>query len=418
MLRQTIFASAICLTLAGSAATARAVEPTSWTCGLVEENTIHIDGLTSDWEGVSPNVLRVEAAAGTAARTLGVKLRCNYDKQDVYLLIDVEDDVVLRSSAAPASEDHIELLFGVPAKKGGDLTVERLLIYPGASQQKQKRVVRWQAKKPPKVVEGEGPAGRKKKAGGATFEIYDAMQSRGYAVELRMPKKLLPGYHEGAPLRLSVRVVDSDMPSGQLAASAELSPSEPPEALAVLELEEGQSSLGDLLGELKLPASEVFFDKTTDIGDGMGRVVMAGKYLAFCGKNYAYQEMAPARTDIKSVQLVDLGDKRHAVALRTVERGSGGSRELLRVYALSSGRFQTLFAAEVTKEQGGRRLSTQVSFERRGAATAITLLPQPAVGFSEATYNETPAEDVIPILLPWQDKRTRYVYRDGRYAKE
>src|SRR5262249_61838400 len=104
------------------------------------------------------------------------------------------------------------------------------------------RVVRWQApklKSPPKVVDGEGPAGRKKGAKPpAAFEVFDALQPRGYAVELRMPKKLLPGYKEGAPLRLSVRVVDSDAPNGQLAASAELSPADPPEALAVLEFEE------------------------------------------------------------------------------------------------------------------------------------------------------------------------------------
>jgi hypothetical protein len=40
------------------------------------------------------------------------------------------------------------------------------------------------------------------------------------------------------------------------------------------------------------------------------------------------------------------------------------------------------------------------------------------VGFTAASYNEMPAEDVIPILLPWQDKRTRYSYKGQKFTKE
>jgi hypothetical protein len=422
-LRQAISAGLFLVSLGalglGGLKTAWADEPTSWSCGLVEENTIHIDGLTSDWDGVSPTILKVDPVPGSPPRTLGVKLRCNYDEKSVYLLIDVDDDIVLRSAAAASGEDHIELHFGVPDKKGGNVHVDKLFIYPGSYQLKQKRVVRWQAKHPPKVIEGEGPAGRKKGAKvPLAFEVYDALQPRGYAVELRMPKKLIPGYQDGAPLRLNLRVVDSDAPNAQLTASAELSPSEPADALAVLEFEQGQTSLDDMLSELKLSSGDVFFDKTADIGDGPGRVLMAGKFLAFTGKNYAYQEMAPQRADIKSVQLINLDAKHQAMALRLSERGGGGGREVLRVFVLSGGRFQSIFAAEVSKEQGARRLSTQVSFEQRGSGTEIVLLPQPAVGFSAATYNELPAEDVIPILLPWTDKRTRYVYKGGSYSKQ
>lgn len=426
MLKQTIFAAGLCLALFGLTATARAAagtpDSTSWSCGLVEDNTIHVDGLVSDWDGVSPTTLKVDAVAGAAARTLGVKLRCNYDDKNVYLLVEVDDDVVLRSASAPASEDHVELHFGVADKKGDGMHVERLSIYPSSYQQKQKRVVRWQAKKGPKVIEGEGPAGRKKGSKGAAFEVFDALEPRGYAVELRMPKKLIPGYIEGVPLRLNVRVVDSDAPGGQLAASAELSPSEPPESLATLEFEGGQMSLDELQKELKLTSADVYFDKNADIGDGIGRVVMIGKFLAFMGKSYAYQEVAPQRADIKSVELIELTDKQQAVALRMAERGGGGAREVLRLFVLSGMRFFAIFAAEVAKEQGARRLSTQVSFDRRGhgakKGTDIVITPQPAVGFTAATYNELPAEDVIPIPLPWQDKRTRYVYKGDKYVKE
>ena len=37
---------------------ARAGDVTTIPCGLADEGTIHIDGLLSDWEGVSPIILR------------------------------------------------------------------------------------------------------------------------------------------------------------------------------------------------------------------------------------------------------------------------------------------------------------------------------------------------------------------------
>lgn len=416
-LRTRLLASLAAFVLSTADLDAARAEPTSWSCGLVEENTIHLDGLVSDWDGVTPNTLKIVQGPAGSSRTLGVKVSCNYDQKNIYLLVNVDDDVVLRSSSAPNSEDHIELLFGVPEKKGGALRVDKLLIFPGSSPQKQKRVVKW-AGKGPKVVEGEGPAGRKKGPSGGAFEIYDALQQRGYAVELRLPKKIIPGYKEGAPLRLSVKVIDSDAPSGTLAASADLSASDSPDELAVLEIEEGGASLDEMLGDLKQTSGDVFFDKNADIGDGPGRILMIGKFIAFSGKAYAYQEVATSRADIKSAQLIDLDPKHQAMALRIVERGGGGSREVLRVYTLTGGRFAPIFATELTKEQSGRRLSSQVSFDRRGGSTDITLTPQPAVGFTAANYNEMPAEDVIPILLPWQDKRTRYVYKAQKYTKE
>lgn len=106
------------------------------------------------------------------------------------------------------------------------------------------------------------------------------------------------------------------------------------------------------------------------------------------------------------------------MALRIAERGNGGLREVLRVFVLKGSRFESIFAAEVAKEQGSKRLSTQILFNRRGSTTDIQLTPQPPVGYSAANYADLPAEDVVPILLPWQDKRTKFVYKAGQYSKE
>ena len=404
--------------LALSPAMVQAAEPASMSCGLVEENTIHVDGLTSDWDGVGPVTLKVDPTAAGSPRTLSVRVRCNYDQKSLYWLIEVDDDVLLRSGSAPSGEDHIEFAFGVENKKKNDTRIDKLLIYPGAASQKQKRVVRWQASKPPKVIDGEGPAGRKKAVKGSAFEVWDALQPRGYAVELRMPKSIIPGYVEGTPLRMSLRVVDSDAANGQLAATAALGSLDNADQLAAIEMEQAGMSMGDILGDLKAKESDVFFDKSGDLGEGAGRILMVGRFLAFASKTFAYQEVAPSRADIREAQLIEIEPKRQAMALRIAERGNGGLREVLRVFVLKGSRFESIFAAEVAKEQGSKRLSTQILFNRRGSTTDIQLTPQPPVGYSAANYADLPAEDVVPILLPWQDKRTKFVYKAGQYSKE
>ncbi len=395
---------------------AGAADLTTIPCGLVDEGTIHIDGLLSDWEGVSPIILKVNPAPGMSGRTLAVRVSCNYGPKHLYLLVDVDDDIIIRSKDAGPTEDHLELAFGVDNKAGEHVRIDKLMIWPGANPQKQPRVVRWEAKSPPKVIAGEGPAGRDKALKGPpVFEVYDALQTRGYALEMRLPKKVIPGFVEGQPLKLALKVVDGDGPGS--VGYAETSPVDRAAGMSEVEFEEGQSSYGDLLKDLKVRAEDVFFEKTADLGDGLGRVVMVGKFLAFTGKSYAYLEMAPSRSDIKDVQLIPLQGDQQAVALRLAEHGSGGGREVLRVYRLAGGRFESLFAAEVAKEQGTKRLNVQVSYVKKGKTTEIELSPLPAVGFSEASYTELPAEDVIPILLPWQDKKTRYVWKSGKFVK-
>jgi hypothetical protein len=402
---------------------ARAYDITTIPCGLVEEGTIHIDGLLGDWEGVSPIILKVNPAPGMTTRTLGVRVSCNYDPRYVYLLVDVTDDIIIRSKDAAAGEDHLELGFGVDNKAGEVTRIDKLLIWPGSNPQKQARVVRWEAKSPPKVVQGEGPAGRAGPLKGPpAFEVYEALQPHGYAVELRMPKKVIPGYRDGATLKLAIKVVDGDGPGagpGKLS-YAETSPIDRAAGMSEVEFEEGQSGYGDLLKDLKVQSSDVYFEKNADIGEGLGKVLMAGRFLAFAGKSYAYLEMAQSRADIVDVQLIPLDGQTHAVALRIAEHGGGGHRQVLRVYRLAGGRFESLFATEVQKEQGSRRLSVQVNFSQKGPNKPgeIELIPQPPVGFSEANYGDVPAEDVIPILLPWQDKKTRYVFKAGKFTKQ
>jgi hypothetical protein len=407
--------SALCSTLVAPAAQA---ESTTIPCGLVEAGTIHIDGITSDWDGVTPIIPKVAPGLGAAPRTLGVKVYCNYDDKSVYLLVDVDDDQMVRTKAGGAEEDHVQLAFGIVSKAGELERIDRLRIWPGVPAQKIPRVLKWEAKKVPKVIQGEGPVGRLKPLKGPpAIEVYDAMQQRGYALELRMPKKIIPGYRDGAPLKFAVFVNDSDGSGKEKQSYAATSAVESGSDLSEIGFEEGHSAYNELLTDLKLSESDVYFNKNANVGEGPGKVVAAGKYLAFLGKGYCYQELATARKDVTDVQLVQLDANTFAVAARIIERSASGNREVLRLYKLDGTRFQPLFAAEVGKEQGKNKLSVKAEFVKKGKGTDIELSPEPAQGFSEATWRELPAQDIEPLLLPWQDKKTRYVFKGGKYEK-
>lgn len=406
--------------LLGAASPARAEGP-DIPCGPVERGSIHIDGLTSDWEGVPELALGVNPQGpGAVGAPLRAGLRCNYDDQALYLLVRVDDDVLVRTTAAGPQEDHLELGFAAPGKKKDELVMERLLLWPASSNPRVPRAARWESRKPLRLIEGEGPAGRMKPLSGPpSIEVYEAMQPRGYAVELRLPYALLPGYRPGLPLPLSVRVVDSDSRARpQVVATAETAPLSRPEELSRVQPAELQSGMESLLQHLKLTASDIWWERSGDLGNGPTRVLMLGRNLVTLGKEYGYQEVAATRGDVKEVQLLDLGEGRQAVLLRAAEHSSGGSRETLRVWAMRGGRFMQLLAMEVAKLVGTSALRTQVSvITKKGKPLELLLTPQPAQGFTEETYLEVPAEDVQPILLPWRDKKARFVYRAGAFSR-
>ena len=117
------------------------------------------------------------------------------------------------------------------------------------------------------------------------------------------------------------------------------------------------------------------------------------------------------------VQLVQIDAEHFAVAARIIERSASGNREVLRLYKLDGTRFTPIFAVEVGKEQGKNKLSVKVDYVKKGKGTDIELTPEPAQGFSEATWKELPAQDIEPLLLPWQDKKARYILKFGKYEK-
>jgi hypothetical protein len=129
-------------------------------------------------------------------------------------------------------------------------------------------------------------------------------------------------------------------------------------------------------------------------------------------------------SDLESVTTRDVtGDGKHEMVVKGVLRSTlpddlGGGEALLEVvfvYELKAGQFDRIFAAQVGRRVGQKRVNATLSF---GTGGNIELRPGKAVGYAQDTYpwlqKSDPDGEVEPLLLPWGGiDRVRLRY-DGR----
>ena len=116
-------------------------------------------------------------------------------------------------------------------------------------------------------------------------------------------------------------------------------------------------------------------------------------------------------SDLQSVTTRDVtGDGKHEIVVKGLLRSAmpedlGGGEALMEVvfvYKLKGGQFERIFAAQVGRRVGNKRVSANLSFAKAGK---IELRPGKAVGYAQDTYpwlqKTDPDGDVEPLLLPW-----------------
>jgi hypothetical protein len=341
-------------------------------CGPVEKGTIQLDGLTDDWIDV-PGV-----EAGGQSPDLSFTLKCNTEGGKLYLLVDVRDSYFVRTKQGHPGEDHFELT----------LAGKRITIFPGNAR--------------------EIPT----KVSLPSVKAFSAMQEKGWAVELMVPLAAV-GQRGATPIPYKLTVADSD-------SKATLKTDKTLDAAGALVFQEGDATLGAFLSDRGLKRSDIWLDKPLATGKKSGmRLVLAGKLMAAIGDGYVYSELpVQSRADIKEVKLVDLaGDGRQAVLVRYVERSNAGSREILAAFRPTESGFERKFAAEVAKAVPAGRIDDKVTLVKRGKATDVLIEPGKAT-ISQAAWNEYPAEDVVPIMLPWgSDKKARFQFSGDEYKR-
>jgi len=356
--------------------------------GGVDHTCVHadadvsVDGMLDDWTGVT------KVRAGGTAADASFDLYCVYDDTRLALAIDVRDDKVIRVKKGPATEDSVELVI---AAGGAPLT---LVIEPGAL-----------GAKPHRTLDG--------KAVPRWLAIEDTLQDKGFSIELVVPLARLPGYSSGTPsISAHVTFHDSDQATGKTTDDVGIEVS--------LGLAAKQDLLRDFLRAVKAKPADVRFDQQADVDRGRKgneRVVVAGAALGVLADQFSFITL-PAQTaaDVIEVKLIDLrGDGTKLIAATVRQRGNGGSRDVLNLFGVEAGQLSPLIAIETRKELGARVLASTWKLgtvkgkagvkKGKKATPALVVVAGPATGFDADNWAETPAPDVEPINLPWDEDR-------------
>lgn len=368
---------ALVLLCAGSGARASEL-----VCGLSDAGVITVDGLLGDWQDVAG--LTRSASDPKDASFL---VRCNHDEEALYLSVDVKDDHLIRTNR-PTADDR--LIFGFGTVK--------LEVYPSHANDKQALKVNWQR---PDSAKG--------------IKVADSLQPRGWSVELALPLSRVPGWKKGVTaFPFSLEWSDADLRIDGKAQTTLTTDD------SLIVLGEGLALYQQFLKEHKLKPALIQVDTLANMDGepGQERVVFGGNVIGILGEEYVYFTLpVQKKQDVLEVKILDLaGEGKSSALVRYIERGGGGSREVVSVWnLLPDGSIARTFAHELAKQLGTAKITGTYSLIARSVGKGKKKKPAPgydivvhsgtAIGFSAETWNELPAEDMQPILLPWESKK-------------
>ncbi len=339
-------------------------------CASLPTAEISVDGLLDDWKDVA--TIAHIGAEGDGA----VAVRCVWDGSALALALDIKDDRVIRVKGG--HEDHVTVSV---AAGGRPVTV---VVYPGTSMGKSKTT------KPARV------------------EAADSLQPKGFSVEVAIPAAAIPNLATAtAALRLEVDFEDSDAATG--------GDTTPLRIAQAIELADRKDLFDDFLATVKLGKHDIKLDVQAELDPdrkGKERLVAGGTVIGVLTDQFAYVTLpATSPADVKQIELLPLGPRNQQVISAIVRQtGNGGARELLMLWTVWSGQLQPLAQIEVKKEMDGKVLESTWKIVKGKKAPELWLEPKPAVGWTADTWNEEPAPDLDPILLPWDAKRGGVAY--------
>ena len=371
-------------------------------CDHVQEDEFSIDGLTDDW----PHIKGVVYGSGRDAK---VELKCAYDATNLYMLVNVADERLIRTKKANAKkEDRIQFSLGVGKSKPLKFT-----LLPGSLRAPRKAI--------------SVPSG---------IEIEDSLQDQGFSVELAIPLRKFKNWSATVPyLQGSVRYFDSDLPSDKKAQSVV-------GLKGRVHFSDAVETYRTFMRTTGLKNRDIRMDRLVDADPGLGpeRVILGGKVLGVVGTSFNYMTLPIADAkDLITCAVVDFdAGGRYAVITQLRQFGNGGSRDIVIVwYAQGDGSFKPALTFETRKEMGSNLMANTWSLEPRGKYREAEGVPgkgkrkrkyklKPGkdivvrvgevVGFDASNYREAPAPDAQGILLPWGEQQSAVHYFDGTSA--
>ncbi|HLL22656.1 MAG TPA: hypothetical protein VK427_11015, partial [Kofleriaceae bacterium] len=338
-------------------------------CASVIASELAIDGLLDEWQDSAPLTSSGVESDGA------VTVRCAWDGSVLALALDVKDDRVIRVKGG--HEDKVTLAV---AASGKPVTI---VAWPGTN------------------------LGKSKITKPARVQAADSLQRKGFSVEVAIPASAIPGLSAAtAALELSLVFDDSDAAAG--------GDTTPIRIAQRIELGDRKDLFDDFLGAVRLAKADIEVDIEVELDldrKGKERLVAGGTAIGVITDQFAYVTLpAASAADVKRVDLLPLGPRGQQVIAAVVRQtGNGGSRELLMLWTVWSGQLSPLAQIEVKKEQGGKVLESTWRIVN-GKQPELWLEPKPAVGWTAGAWNEEPAPDLDPILLPWDTKRSGVAY--------
>jgi len=361
------------------------------TCARVAGDRFVVDGMLDDWRGI-----RCHRVGGTD-QNRSFDLRCAYDGKRLYFSVNVRDQTIRRTrKAAAKSEDHLDVRLSV-----GSGAAISLRMFPGFSSVDPKRT--WGTGRVPKQV-----------------ELEDTRQQKGWSAEGSLPLAKIHGWGRGTPA-LDAKVSYADADSG-----AKVNGRATFEGL--LQFQEAAASFRSFLRAVKLRKSDIRLDVMADV-DGMPgaeRVVAGGRVIGVLTDEFSYMTLPVSSSDdVIGFKVVDLaGAGTSAIIAHYREHGNMGTREVVGIWYAAGSGFERVLAFEVKKQAGDRLLTNTWSLVPKGkyrklgrgeTKRGFDLLVEAgeARGWDEDNYQEMPAKDVKPILLPWEDRTSAVYYFQG-----
>jgi hypothetical protein len=361
---------------------------------------MRVDGALREWKGAAFAQL---GDGGDAS----LRYALASTDQGFYLAAEIGDDQLVRKAEAGPGQDALVLALALPEATGGLRSSEVWLHAGKAGQQKAAASVR-----------GVGSADG--------VQVVEGPRERGpgYVLEAYIPFASLDGAELWEQGRATLRYEDFDKPGQKQAESVLATAGGKPADWPRIALGTGQNDfLGAFLGDHSLSGVEPRFDQRANVaGDAtLERVVIVDKYVLVYGagfkrgESYAYFALPYGiGGGLVSAELFDLTrDGRAELLTRVRQRNDLGARELFVVLALEEDSIAPMFSLELKKEAKGGFIESTLSLDKKSTPPRISVGVGRAQGLDALTYQESPAKDAQPILLPWGPIESRSYAFDG-----
>ncbi len=340
-------------------------------CDDLSTADLSVDGLLDDW----PKAALLKAGSPSDGQ---VELRCSWDGTAFAMSLDIRDDRLVRVRSGKAHEDHVTITISAGGKP---IVID---AFPGNSMAKARIV------KPRRVVAA------------------DSLQPRGFSLELTVPGGTIAGLSGSTPsLEVGIVFHDSDQATGGDDTNVTLP--------LTIELGDRKDLLDDFLRSVRLKRSDVRLDQLANLDPdrkGNERIVAGGTVIGVLTDQYAFVSL-PAATaaDVRKVELLALGAGNQKIVSALVRQsGNGGSRDLLMLWTVWSGQLQPLGQIEIRKVMGTNILEAGYAIAKGKKGSELLVQPKPPIGWTADSWNEEPASDADPIVLPWDPVKGGVAY--------